>query len=431
VTSVNPHRPTGDDRTSRGRRRVAGLALTVLLVPALGAGCWRRKPPPPTAEGDGGLSSEVFPPGTPPPRAGDPPTSPLGQGAKGSPAALASAVPTVILPGGASAPMSFSSLVKTADPAVVTIFAYEAERRGGRRMRVAEGLGSGFVYEPSGYILTNNHVVAKATEIVVRMADERRLPARLVGRDPPTDVAVLKVEVKDAPFLSLGDSDSTDVGDWVVAIGNPFGLSHTVSAGIVSAKGRTREDLADLDKTGHGYFNFLQTDAAINQGNSGGPLMNIRGDVVGINTAIRANANSIGFAIPINMVKSLVPMLVREGKVRRSALGITVHGVAEEDMARLRRSDKKGALVRGVQPGGAADKAGIAPDDVIVAFNGVAISDPEELRWQASISGIGNTALVRLARGDRQFDVRVTLGALPEEQSDEPAPPGGLAPGRP
>lgn len=330
----------------------------------------------------------------------------------------------MILPGGLSAPMSFSNLVKASDPAVVTIFAYQAERRNGRRMRVAEGLGSGFVYDANGYILTNNHVVAQATEIVVRMADERRLPAKLVGRDPPTDVAILKVDVTGAPSLKLGDSDAAEVGDWVVAIGNPFGLSHTVSAGIISAKGRTREDLADLDKTGRGYFNFLQTDTAINQGNSGGPLMNVQGEVVGINTAIRANANNIGFAIPINMVKALVPLLVRDGRVQRSALGITVHGVTEEDMARLKRADKKGALVSGVQPGGAADKGGIAPDDVIVSFNGSAISDPEELRWQASIWGVGNTAVVTVIRGTRTFDTRVTLGALPDAEMDElPAAP--------
>jgi serine protease Do len=320
------------------------------------------------------------------------------------------------------APMSFSSLVKASDPAVVTIFAFTDERRGGRRRRVAEGLGSGFVYEPSGYILTNNHVVAQATEIVVRLADERRLPARLVGRDPSTDVAVLKIDVTAVPFLPLGDSNAIDIGDWVVAIGNPFGLSHTVSAGIISAKGRSREDLSDLDRTGRSYFNFLQTDTAINQGNSGGPLLNVKGEVVGINTAIRANANNIGFAIPINMVKTLAPLLVRDGKIKRSALGITVLGVREEDVARLKRPDRKGALVHGVQPGGPADKAGLAEDDVILSFNGNTISDPEELRWQASIAGIGTVTTVKVARGDRVFDVKVTLGALPDEPDDGPAP---------
>ncbi|MFO0660321.1 MAG: trypsin-like peptidase domain-containing protein [Polyangiaceae bacterium] len=332
---------------------------------------------------------------------------------------------SVVLPSGLTAPMSFSSLVKTCDPAVVTVFSIKEERgRSGRRRTVMEGLGTGFLYDPQGYIITNEHVISEATNVTVRLADERRVPAKIVGRDPQTDVAVLKIDVAGLSALPLGDSDALDVGDWVVAIGNPFGLSHTVSAGILSAKGRSREDLADLDKTGRGYFNFLQTDAAINQGNSGGPLINLHGQVVGINTAIRANANNIGFAIPINMVKSLIPMLVRDGKVTRSAIGITVGGVTEDDVERLKRSNRKGALVRGVQPGGPGDKAGLAVDDVIMAFNGVEIVDPEALRWQASIAGVGAQATVKVARGERVFDLKVTLGALPDDiPDDRPRPP--------
>src|SRR5690606_6257174 len=163
---------------------------------------------------------------------------------------------------------------------------------------------SGFVYDPDGLILTNNHVVANAADIQVTFAqDGRELKARVVGRDPPTDIAVLRVDAKGLSALPLGDSDKTRGGDWVVALGNPFGLSHTVSAGIVSAKGRTRDDVKGLDSSG--YYNFLQTDASINPGNSGGPLLDTSGRVVGINTAIRARANNIGFAIPINMVREL------------------------------------------------------------------------------------------------------------------------------
>jgi serine protease Do len=328
---------------------------------------------------------------------------------------------SVVLPNGSAGPLSFSSLVRACDPAVVTIRAREEARgRTGRRQVVSEGLGTGFLYQPNGYILTNNHVVAEATQLIVKLADERRLEAKLVGRDPATDVAILKIDVTNAPHLPLGDSTGLDVGDWVVAIGNPFGLSHTVSAGIISAKGRTRADVSDLDVTRRGYFNFLQTDAAINQGNSGGPLINLRGEVIGINTAIRANANNIGFAIPINMVKSLVPMLVRDGKVTRSALGISVGDVLEADMDRLKRPNRKGALVRGVQPGGGADKAGLAADDVIIAFDGVPVGDPEELRWQASIAGVGKVATVRVIRGERQQDFKVTLGALPDEPTAPP-----------
>lgn len=327
--------------------------------------------------------------------------------------------PSVVLPSGQTAPMSFSSLVKTADPCVVTVFSSKEERgRSGRKRVVMEGLGTGFIYDSSGYILTNDHVVADATNVTVRLADERRVAAKIVGKDPPTDVAVLKIDVAGLPSLPLGDSDALDVGDWVVAIGNPFGLSHTVSAGILSAKGRTREDVADLDRTGRGYFNFIQTDAAINQGNSGGPLINLAGQVVGINTAIRANANNIGFAIPINMVKSLLTMLTRDGKVSRSAIGITVGGVTEDDVERLKRPNRKGALVRGVQPGGPGDKAGLAVDDIILNFNGTEIVDPEALRWQASIAGVGTQANIKVARGERVFDLKLTLGALPDEPPD-------------
>jgi serine protease Do len=325
-------------------------------------------------------------------------------------------VSSVALPGGMSAPLSFTSLVRASDPGVVTVFSVV---RGPGRMGI-EGLGTGFLYDAAGYILTNNHVVAQANRISVRLADERRVEAKLVGRDPLTDVAVLKIDVPGLPILPLGDSDAIDVGDWAVAIGNPFGLSHTVSAGIISAKGRTRDDLPDLDKPGmQSYFNFLQTDAAINQGNSGGPLLNLKGEVVGINTAIRANANSIGFAIPINMVKSILPALVRDGRVNRSAMKIEVNGVSEDDMRRLRRTDRRGAIVRGVTRGGPAERAGIAPDDIILAFNGTIVADPNELRWLASLAGVGQTATVRVARGDRVFDVRVVLSALPDASDDD------------
>ena len=334
---------------------------------------------------------------------------------------------SVILPGGIAAPMSFASLVKASDEAVVTVLTRQEERgRTGRRRVVAEGLGSGFVYEPSGYILTNDHVVGDSTDLKVSLADGRSMTAKLVGRDPPTDVAVLKIDVTNARYLPLGDSAALDVGDWVVAIGNPFGLSHTVSAGIISAKGRTQADLKDLAGQRRVYFNFLQTDAAINQGNSGGPLIDLKGHVIGINTAIRANANTIGFAIPINMVKSLVPLLVRDGKISRSALGISVGDVLEADLARLKRSDRKGALVTGVVPGSGANKAGLADDDVIVAFNGTPVNDPQELRWQASLAGVGSVATVRVSRGDRVFDLKVTLGALPEDPA-----PGAPAHGAP
>ncbi|MCC6553887.1 MAG: trypsin-like peptidase domain-containing protein [Polyangiaceae bacterium] len=318
-------------------------------------------------------------------------------------------------------PISFAPLARRADPSVATVKA-RTERQGplGRRRTVSEGLGTAFVYDPEGFLLTNNHVIEDATDIVVSFVDGRDIKATVVGRDKHTDLAVLRVEEKALPALPLGDSDLIEVGDWVVAIGNPFGLSHTVSAGILSAKGRTRDDVKGLDPSG--YFNFLQTDASINPGNSGGPLLNLKGEVVGINAAVRANANNIGFAIPINMVRQLLPMLLRDGKIRRSAIGVVVDPLNLIEAGRLKRPDRKGAWVKSVLPGGPAERAGVAPDDVILAFDGKTVSDPNELRWLASIAGVNKVVSLRIARMDRVFEVRVTLGELPD-QGDEPGEP--------
>ena len=315
-------------------------------------------------------------------------------------------------------PVSFAPLARRADPAVATVKArVEKETPSGRRRVVSEGLGTAFVYDPDGFLLTNNHVIEDASDVAVIFFDGRELSARVVGRDKHTDVAVLHIEERALPSLPLGDSDAIEVGDWVVAIGNPFGLSHTVSAGILSAKGRTREDVKGLDPSG--YFNFLQTDASINPGNSGGPLLNLRGEVVGINAAVRANANSIGFAIPINMVKQLLPMLLRDGKIRRSAIGVTVDVLNVIEAGRLKRPDRKGAWVKSVLVGGPAERAGISPDDVIVAFDGKLVSDPNELRWLASIAGVNKVAAVRIARGERLFEVRIKLGELAADPGEE------------
>ncbi|MEB2311139.1 MAG: trypsin-like peptidase domain-containing protein [Sorangiineae bacterium] len=334
-----------------------------------------------------------------------PATAPLGP----PPAPLPASPP-------ANAPASFAELAARADSAVVFVRTVQEQRgRTGRRRVLQQGLGTGFVYDPSGLILTNNHVIENATEVTVTIGKQPEQKATIVGRDPLVDVAVLRVEGK-AGFahLPLGDSDVTRVGDWVLAIGNPFGLSHTVSAGIVSAKGRTRDSVRGLgDKSG--YYNFIQTDASINPGNSGGPLLDTAGRVIGINTAIRANANGIGFAIPINMVKDLLPALIKDGKINRSAIGIVVSSVLPEDVARLRLRDASGALIRQIQPGGPADRAGLRPDDVVVGFQGQPTPGPEKLRWLASLAGVGSTVTVRVERGSRAFDVKVALEALPEQ----------------
>jgi serine protease Do len=262
-------------------------------------------------------------------------------------------------------------------------------------------------------LLTNNHVIEEATDIIVSFPEGKEYDAKVVGRDSPTDVAVLKVDATGLPALALGDSDAIQVGDWVVAIGNPFGLSHTVSAGILSAKGRTRDDVQGLPP--EGYYHFLQTDASINPGNSGGPLLNLAGEVVGVNAAVRANANNIGFAIPINMVKQLLPRLLRDGRITRSAIGVEVKTLDKNTAEELKRPTTKGAWVSRLTPGGAAQEAGIAQDDVILAFDGQEIKDPNDLRWLASIHGVGKPAKIRVSRAGREFELEVTMGALPED----------------
>jgi serine protease Do len=339
-----------------------------------------------------------------------------------APTAAVSIMPTPSV--AMSAPLGgFSDLVERVDSAVVFVETLQAYRVGQKRS-LGRGVGSGFAFDAGGLILTNNHVIDGATQISVLFKDQRYKRAEVVGVDAQTDLAVLRVDGTGLPYIPLGDSDRLRVGDWVLAIGNPFGLSHTVSAGIISAKGRTRTDVKGLDPTG--YYDFLQTDASINPGNSGGPLLDMAGTVVGINTAIKSDANSIGFAIPINMVKELLPSLLKDGKARRSAVGVIVDGVEAEDVERLSLPNANGAIVKRVVPGGPADRAGVRPDDVIVRFDGKEIVSKEILRWLASIAGVGRSVDVRLIRDKRTIDLRVTLGELPVPprpvEAPEPSP---------
>jgi serine protease Do len=323
-------------------------------------------------------------------------------------------------------PVSFAPIAHAADASVVTITTVSAEFEVSpfshlQRRREVHGLGTGFLFDKAGIVLTNNHVVEGASEVQVKLSDERELPGKVVATDQATDIAVVRIDAKGLRPLPLGDSDGLDVGDWVVAIGNPFGLSHTVSAGIISAKGRSQQDV-QLEPSG--YYDFLQTDASINPGNSGGPLLNLSGEVVGINTAIRGGgAQGIGFAIPINMVKQLLPMLLRDGHVTRSALGIINPGDAREltseDRAALgipRGEALSGAVVELVAAGGPADRAGLAAGDIVVGFEGQPIERSAQLRWLASTAGVGRTVTLRVRRGTRLFEVKVTLGRLAEER---------------
>ncbi len=273
--------------------------------------------------------------------------------------------------------------------------------RGGEMKR--NSLGSGFVVSPDGYILTNAHVVAKATEIKVKFADDQEYTAKVVGADDQTDVALMKVEPKKPlPFTYLGDSDKLEVGDWVIAIGNPFGLGHTVTAGIISGKDRS---------IGHGPFdNFLQTDASINPGNSGGPLFDATGNVIGINTAIIAGGSGVGFAVPVNLVKSLVGQLRASGKVTRGWLGVNIQNLTDELAEKFQTSAKSGALVAQVFEDSPADKAGVKSGDVIVAVNGEKVSDTRQLTNRVASLPPKSKVKLEVLRDGKSRTFQVELG---------------------
>jgi len=273
-----------------------------------------------------------------------------------------------------------------------------------------QSLGSGFIIDKDGYIITNNHVVEGADEIKVKLADGREFKAKVIGRDPKTDLALIKITTlfKNLPVLPLGDSDKIRVGDWVLAIGNPFGLEHTVTQGIISATGRV---------IGSGpYDNFLQTDAPINPGNSGGPLINLKGEVIGINSAIIASGQGIGFAIPSNMAKSVVSQLKEKGKVVRGWIGVSVQTVTPEIAQSFGLKEPKGALVGGVVNESPAGKAGIKRGDVIIAFNGTDIKQMSDLPRLVAETPVGKTVDIKVIRDGKEVDLKITVAELTEER---------------
>ena len=276
-------------------------------------------------------------------------------------------------------------------------------------------LGSGVITSADGYIITNNHVIEEAEEINVRFANHEEYVAKIVGRDAKTDVALIKIEPKQPlPFVTLGDSEKLRVGDWVIAIGNPFGFEQTVTAGIVSGKGRT---------LGSGnYENFIQTDASINPGNSGGPLFNLEEEMVGINTAIysRTGGNiGIGFAIPINMAKSVIEQLKTTGKVTRGWLGVMIQNVSQ-DLAKQFGLDKPiGALIGEVSPGSPAEKAGILPGDIIIEYKGKEIAQMNMLPALVAETPIGEKVDVTLIRDGKKKTVTITVAKLEEDELAE------------
>jgi serine protease Do len=319
-------------------------------------------------------------------------------------------------------PESFSALAATSSEAVVNIrveksaegvpaampFGDERFReyfgRGPESQpRRQAGLGTGFIIEKDGHIITNNHVVEGAEKIKVVLKDEREFNAEIIGRDPHTDLALIKVAAKgDLPTVPLGSSADLSVGEWVVAIGNPFGLENTVTAGIVSAKGRV---------IGSGpYDDFIQTDASINPGNSGGPLLNLNGEVVGVNTAILAQGHGIGFAIPIDMAKTIVAQLKETGEVTRGWLGVSVQDL-KGDLARYYGVEERGGvLVAEVVGGEPAAKAGIKPKDIILKVNGEKISSSRELTTKTAGLAVGDKARITVLRGDNELTLPVTVG---------------------
>lgn len=318
-------------------------------------------------------------------------------------------------------PGSFAELAKRVQPAVVNISTsktlkvrraipyyddyYEYYFQTRPQLRKQNSLGSGFILNKDGYILTNNHVVAGADEIMVRLSDGRTFGAQIVGTDTKTDIAVIKINAKDSlPTVTLGDSEALEIGDWVVAIGNPFGLTQTVTAGIVSAKGRV---------IGAGpYDDFIQTDASINPGNSGGPLFNVRGEVVGVNTAVIASGQGIGFATPINIAKTIIPQLLRGGKVERGYLGIGLQEMNDELAKHLGLSRPEGALVAQVYDRSPASSAGIVPGDLVVSFNGQPINSTHELPLLVSQAAIGSEVTLGVIRNGEKKDFRLKLISL-------------------
>jgi serine protease Do len=340
-----------------------------------------------------------------------------------------------------TAPESFAPLVKTLTPAVVNINTTKVVEHSGHpfgfygspfqhdpfdeffnrffgqmphRKFKQRSLGSGFIISADGFIITNNHVIEDADEIKVTLSDEKDYPARIIGTDVKTDLALLKIEVDhDLPVAELGDSDDLEVGDWVIAIGNPFGLERTVTAGIVSARGRV---------IGSGpYDDFIQTDASINPGNSGGPLFNLDGEVVGINTAIVASGQGIGFAIPVNMAKDLLPQL-KTGKVSRGWLGVQIQKVTPELAESFGLKEETGALVADVVADSPAAKAGLKTGDIIIAFNGRPVDEMNDLPRMVAAVPPGEKVTVTFLRDGREKRVTVTLGEL---EKGEMAAAGG------
>jgi serine protease Do len=379
----------------------------------------------------------------------------LSIGTNGPAAAAQTSAPAVVQARGALDAMSqaFEAAAAKVSPSVVSIFAeqvVQANNRqgmpddpfrdffgdqffrrffgdpsqgGGGQRRTVRSLGSGVIVSRDGLILTNNHVVDKAAKLSVVIGDKKSYPAKVIGTDPQTDMAVIRIDAKDLPVADLGDSDDVKVGEWVLAVGNPFELMHSVTAGIISAKGRSSVGLAD-------YEDFIQTDASINPGNSGGALADLDGRIIGINTAITSPSGGnigIGFAVPINMAKRVMDELVAKGQVVRGYVGVTLQPINENMAQALKLKSTDGALVADVVPDGPADRAGIKRGDVVVAVNGTAVKDNTQVRNLVAEGQPGKSVSLGLLRDGTRLERTVTLAERPRERGDQT--PQGERPG--
>src|SRR3954465_11892549 len=320
---------------------------------------------------------------------------------------------------------SYSGAVQRATPSVVNIFTSKDAPRhpllndpvfrrffGDQAPERASSLGSGVIVSDTGYLLTNHHVVEAADEIEVALNDGRKLLAKIVGNDPETDLAVLRVDAEKLPAITFGSSDALKVGDVVLAIGNPFGVGQTVTGGIVSALGRTGLGINTFE-------NFIQTDAAINPGNSGGALVDVGGNLVGINTAIftrTGGSMGIGFAIPVSTARMVLEQIVKNGSVTRGWIGVEVQEITPPIAESFRLQTSRGALIAGVLRGGPADKAGVKPGDVLVEVEGRPVADPTSMLNLVAALPPGNTARMKLKRAGKDLDASVTVGRRPKPQ---------------
>ncbi len=409
LSAASPPRPPG----ARPRRRALGVGLAALTAAAI-AGCTNRAPTPSATVA---VAASVPPPVVAPP-------------AGTVVAPLAAPVPVV---GNADV----ASLVERLKPTVVNITTTSTRGGGGPDGdeggppfgglpfggggRSARALGTGFIVDPAGFVVTNAHVVQGADEIKVRLSDERTLPAKVIGRDAALDLALLQLEgASNLSAVALGDSEGLRVGEWVLAIGNPFGLGHTVTLGITSAKGRSIGASQ--------YDDFIQTDASINPGNSGGPLFNLKGEVVGIPTAIRQGAQGIGFAVPVNALKDVLPQLREKGAVARGYLGVRYQTVTDELAQGLGLDRRRGALVSEVEPSTPGARAGLLAGDVITAVNGAEVARMEDLPRLIARNAPGAKVKLAVVRNGKPLDLATTLETRPDRGDDDEGPAPGPQP---